>query len=89
MTADFITVLWKEWKEIVLERSSSGAGSFRPLILVAVLGIFVPFRMGPERYFRPEQLLLPVFLSGVCDYRRHCRFLRRGAGAAYAGDAVG
>jgi ABC-2 type transport system permease protein len=63
MTADFITVLWKEWKEIVLERSSSGAGSFRPLILVAVLGIFVPFRMGPERYFRPEQLLLPVFLS--------------------------
>ena len=25
-----------------------GAGSFRPLILIAVLGIFVPFRMGPE-----------------------------------------
>jgi ABC-2 type transport system permease protein len=63
MNTDFITVLWKEWKEIVLERSSSGAGSFRPLILIAVLGVLVPFRMGPEKYFRPEQLLLPVFLS--------------------------
>ena len=63
MHADFITVLWKEWKEIVLERSASGAGSFRPLILIAVLGVLVPFRMRPERYFRPEQLLLPVFLS--------------------------
>ena len=45
------TVLWKEWKEIALERSAGGAGSFRPLILIAVLGIFVPLRMGPERFF--------------------------------------
>jgi ABC-2 type transport system permease protein len=63
VNADFITVLWKEWKEIVLERSSSGAGSYRPLILIAILGVLIPFRMRPERYFRPEQLLLPVFLS--------------------------
>jgi len=63
MNADFITVLWKEWKEIVLERSASGAGSYRPLILVAVLGIFVPFKMPPERFFSAAQLLLPTFLS--------------------------
>jgi ABC-2 type transport system permease protein len=63
MNADFVTVFWKEWKEIVLERSTSGAGSYRPLILIAVLGVFIPFRMRPERFFRPEQLLLPVFLS--------------------------
>jgi ABC-2 type transport system permease protein len=63
MNADFITVLWKEWKEIILERSVGGAGSYRPLILIAVLGIFVPFRMPPERFFSAAQLLLPTFLS--------------------------
>jgi ABC-2 type transport system permease protein len=63
MNADFITVLWKEWKEIILERSSSGAGSYRPLILIGVLGILVPFRMPPERFFSAMQLLLPTFLS--------------------------
>jgi ABC-2 type transport system permease protein len=63
MNADFITVLWKEWKEIVLERSASGAGSFRPLILIGVLGILVPFKMPPERFFSAGQLLLPAFLS--------------------------
>jgi ABC-2 type transport system permease protein len=63
MNADFITVLWKEWKEIVLERSASGAGNFRPLILIVVVGILIPFKMPPERFFSPSQLLLPVFLS--------------------------
>ena len=64
MNADFAIVLWKEWKEIVLERSS-GAGSYRPLFLIAVLGIFVPFRMGPERFFSPAGLLMPTFFSAI------------------------
>jgi ABC-2 type transport system permease protein len=62
---DFGTVLWKEWREIVLERSGSGAGRFRPLFLVAMLGVFVPLRMGPERYFNPLGLLMPTFFSAV------------------------
>jgi len=65
MTADFMTVLWKEWKEIVMERSSSGAGSFRPLILVGVLGVAVPLRMMPDRYFSVAGLLMPVFFAAV------------------------
>jgi ABC-2 type transport system permease protein len=65
MNADFVTVLWKEWKEIVLERSGNGAGRFRPLFLVAVLGIFVPFRMGPERFFTATGLLMPTFFSAI------------------------
>jgi len=64
MNADFATVLWKEWKEIVWERSSGGAGS-RPLILIAVLGIFVPFRMAPDRFFSVSGLLLPTFFSAI------------------------
>jgi ABC-2 type transport system permease protein len=64
-TTDFQTVFWKEWKEIVLERSAGGSGSLRPLILVAALGIFVPFRMGPERFFSPYPLLIYAFFSAV------------------------
>jgi ABC-2 type transport system permease protein len=65
MNADFATVLWKEWKEIVLERSAGGSGSYRPLILLAVLGIFVPFQMGPVRFFSATGLLAPTFFSAI------------------------
>jgi ABC-2 type transport system permease protein len=65
MSADFATVLWKEWKEIVLERSAGGSGSYRPLILLVVLGIFVPLRMGPERFFTAAGLLIPTFFSAI------------------------
>jgi ABC-2 type transport system permease protein len=64
MDSDFITVLQKELKEIALERSSGGSG-FRPLILVAVLGVFVPLRMGPERFFSVSGLLAPTLFAAV------------------------
>ena len=65
MTADFVTVLWKEWKEIVLERSAGSTGGLRPLILIAVFGIFVPLRMGPERFLTTAGLLAPTFFSTI------------------------
>src|ERR1700733_10112659 len=64
MATEFNTVFWKDWKEIVMERSG-GAGSYRPLILIGVLGIFVPFRMPPERFFSPFPLLIYAFFSAV------------------------
>jgi ABC-2 type transport system permease protein len=63
--SDFGAVFWKEWKEVVLERSGRGAGSLRPLILIGVLGILVPLRMSPERFFSPFQLLIYSFFSAV------------------------
>src|SRR5580692_10611294 len=65
MITDFQTVFWKEWKEIVLERSAGGAGSYRPLLLVGILGIFLPWRMGPERFFQASQLLIYSFFAAV------------------------
>jgi ABC-2 type transport system permease protein len=65
MKADFATVLWKEWKEIVLERSAGGSQSLRPLLLLLVLGIFMPLRMGPERFFTVAGLLIPTFFSAI------------------------
>lgn len=64
-STDFSTVFWKEWKEIVLERSAGGSGLYRPLILIALLGIFLPLRMAPGRFFTPSQLSLYVWFSGV------------------------
>ena len=64
MASEFNTVLWKEWKEIVMERSG-GAGSYRPLILIGVLGVFMPFRMSPERFFSFYPLLVYAFFSAV------------------------
>jgi ABC-2 type transport system permease protein len=63
MNADFATVLWKDWKEIVFERSAGGSGSYRPLLLIVLLGIFVPLRMGPDRYFSAPGVLIPTFFS--------------------------
>lgn len=65
MTTDFLTVFWKEWKEIVFERSAGGAGSYRPLLLIGVLGVFLPWRMGPVRFFQPTQLLIYSFFAAV------------------------
>lgn len=65
MNADFTTVFWKEWKEILLQRTSGGSGNRQPLVMIAILGILVPFKMGPDKFFSPAQLLLFTFLSAV------------------------
>lgn len=65
MNTDFATVLWKEWKEIVLERSAGGSGSIRPLLMLLVVGIFMPLRMGPERFLNVGGLLVPTFFSAM------------------------
>lgn len=62
---DFMTMLWKEWKEIILQRSSGGGGARQPLIIVLLVGIFVPLRMGPQRFFSPEPFLLLSFVAAV------------------------
>ncbi len=65
MNSDFVTVFWKEWKEIILQRSAGGSGSRQPLIIIGILGVLVPFKMPPERFFSPSQLLIFTFLSAV------------------------
>ena len=82
MASEFNTVLWKEWKEIVMERSG-GAGSFSAA--------------HPDRSARdlcafsdaPGTILQPVPVADLCVFRRgrrhrrDCRFIRRRAGTPY------
>jgi ABC-2 type transport system ATP-binding protein len=49
----------------LMERSAGSTGSLRPLILIAVFGIFFPLRMGPERFFSAAGLLAPTFFSAI------------------------
>ncbi|MBV8844172.1 MAG: ABC transporter permease [Bryobacterales bacterium] len=62
MDPDFATVLWKEWKEILLQRSAGGGG-VRPLLVVGVIGILIPLRLGPQRYFGPQPLVIMTLIS--------------------------
>ena len=65
MNMDFVTVFSKEWKEILLERA--GGGGLRPLIMVGLIGVLVPLRLGAQRYFGPQPIfgLIVVSLAGI------------------------
>jgi ABC-2 type transport system permease protein len=62
MNPDFTAVFWKEWKEILLQRSAGGGG-LRPLIVVGVIGILLPVQMGPQRFFGLQPLLMVTIVS--------------------------
>ncbi len=65
MNTDFMTVLWKEWKEILLARSAGGGGVRQPLIMVLVIGVLLPLRMPPERFFSLAQLAIVAIVSAA------------------------
>lgn len=56
MMADVRTVMWKEWKEILV--SGSGRGLLVVLIFVVLLGVIVPWRSGPTWLQSPVQLIV-------------------------------
>jgi len=63
MNPDFLTVFWKEWKEILPGRSASGASLRRPFMAVAFIGILLPVQMGAQTYYGPASLLFFTFIS--------------------------
>ncbi len=60
MITDIGTVLWKEWKEIVTH--GGGRGKVGLLILVGILGIFMPLQMGRAWIESPMMFLLGVWV---------------------------
>ena len=65
MSSDFMTVLWKEWKEIMLQRSAGGGGARQPIIMVLIIGVLLPFRMPPERFFSVLELAVLAIVSAA------------------------
>ncbi len=58
MIRDVATVLWKEWKEILLFRSRAGrmGNALSLILLLGVFGIFLPLQTGPEWVTSPLML---------------------------------
>jgi ABC-2 type transport system permease protein len=74
MTRDLWTMVWKEWKEIFLQRGTLRGGVFTAIAIpLGLLGIFIPWQEGPLWAQSPSTPLLwvwlPVFLVAtmICE----------------------
>jgi ABC-2 type transport system permease protein len=67
MIGDISLIVWKEWKEVLLQRGSTRGGIFGMVIILGLLGILMPLQTGPEWLNNPILLLiwswLPIFLA--------------------------
>ncbi len=69
MFTDMYTIIRKEWKEMFLQRGGSGmrGGLLGQLLILALLGIFVPLQTGADILTQPTLALvwlwLPVMLT--------------------------
>jgi ABC-2 type transport system permease protein len=58
---DVWTIMWKEWKEFLLQRGSSRKGTFINIGLpLMVFGVVVPWRIGTAYVDQPTILLMPA-----------------------------
>lgn len=66
MIADIRTIIWKEFKELFAHRFSLRGGTMSLLLMIGLLGIFLPLQNGREWVESPRVLLywawVPLFL---------------------------
>ena len=66
MIADIFTVIWKEWKEIFLQRSNARSGLLNLAVILGIIGVFFPLQSGVKWLNNPVGLAtwswLPIFL---------------------------
>src|SRR5437868_1222702 len=64
MIDDIKTVMWKEWRENILSQrgSSKSMTWFRIAFMIAVFGVFIPFRSGPRYVESAFSLFVPSFI---------------------------
>lgn len=67
MIEDLFTVMWKEWHEIFLNRRSWRGGLMGMVVILVILGVFMPLQVGKIWMTDPRQLLiwswLPIFIA--------------------------
>jgi ABC-2 type transport system permease protein len=67
MIADVVTVMWKEWKEILLQ--GGRRGTWNLLLFVGIFGLFMPWQFGRTWVTSPISLVywawVPLFLVTV------------------------
>lgn len=67
MFNDIVTIIWKELKEIFVQRGSLRSGITNVLLVLAIIGILFPLQFGREWITHPLGLIsgawLPLFMS--------------------------
>ncbi len=67
MFTDMYTIIRKEWKEVFLQKGGMRGGLLSQVIILALLGVFLPLQNGPEWLTSPAAALawlwLPVMLT--------------------------
>ena len=58
MITDLITMMWKEWHELLRQRGSLRGGLVGVLVFVGAFGIFMPLQFGGDWVNSPTQLLI-------------------------------
>ncbi|OGO16895.1 MAG: hypothetical protein A2Z14_01885 [Chloroflexi bacterium RBG_16_48_8] len=62
MIQDIFIIMWKEWKEIIIQRGSTRGGIISLLVIVLVLGILPPIQWGPTWVESPFALGLALWI---------------------------
>jgi ABC-2 type transport system permease protein len=62
MMRDILIIMWKEWKEIIIQRGSTRRGIISLLFIVLVLGILPPIQFGPAWVESPFALFLALWI---------------------------
>ena len=67
MLNDIFTMIWKEFREIILNRRGMRGGLLNVAVLIFVLGVFMPLQVGRDWLNDPQQLLvwawMPIFIA--------------------------
>lgn len=67
MLSDVYTMIWKEWKELFASRAAGRGTLLSTLIILGILGVFLPLQVGAEWFTQPLTLIvwawMPIFLT--------------------------
>jgi ABC-2 type transport system permease protein len=58
MISDILTIMWKEFRELILQRSGLRGGGIGVLIVLAVFGVLIPLQSGPDWLTSSTTILL-------------------------------
>jgi ABC-2 type transport system permease protein len=67
MWHDLYTMMWKEWKELFTSRSAGRGTLLSTLVILFVLGVFMPLQSGADWFTQPLTVVvwawMPIFLT--------------------------
>jgi ABC-2 type transport system permease protein len=65
MIQDILTIVWKEWKEITLQRGAVRGGRLSLVVIILVMGIVPATQMGPEWVESPIAFIIALWIPLV------------------------